>query len=155
MMSRLAPSIAILIAASAGFPAMAADYGIQPIEIRSGYQSYEPKDWTEMGEEGDGIHIDTGLRYWYSMGSQSFDSGLGEASSEDTSHSVEAHLRIEDDATATYAKAWAGYTAAISGDYEDLNGTGEIVDGVIGYGGADFGWNMYNDGHGNGVGGFR
>jgi hypothetical protein len=156
-MSRLAPSIAILIAASTGAPALAADYTVDAgaMEFRTGYQSYEPKDWTELGEEGDGLHFETGLRYWYSMGSQSFEeTSTGTFESNDTAHSGEAFLRIEDDATSTYAKGWAGYSAAISGDFTVPAGSGDIVDGKIAYAGADFGWNMFSDGQGTGAGGF-
>lgn len=156
-MSRLAPSIAILIAASAGLPAIAADPGEDwggEMDFRSGYQSYEPKDWNAVGEDDDGIHIETGLRYWYSMGTQNFEAAGETFDSTDTAHSGEAHLRIEDDATATYVKGWFGYTAAIGGEHEDPNGVGDIVDGSMTYAGADFGWNMFNDGQGNGAGGF-
>lgn len=150
-MSRLAPSIAILIVASFGLPTLAADYAEEPeMDFRSGYQTYEPKDWNDVGEEGDGIHIETGLRYWYSMGSQAIDSG----SATSTAHNGEAFLRIEDDATATYASANAGYSIAITGEYDDGGfGSGAIGDGTIGYVGADFGWSAFNDGNGNGIGG--
>lgn len=157
-MSRLAPSIAILIAASAGLPAIAADPGGDwggEMDFRSGYQSYEPRDWNDLGEQGDGIHIETGLRYWYSMGSQSFvESSEGSFETSDTAHSGEAFASISDDATATYAKAWIGYSGVITGEFDAPPGSGEIVDGTIGYAGADFGWNMFNDGQGNGLGGF-
>jgi hypothetical protein len=157
-MSRLAPSIAILVVASAGLPAFAADPGEGwdgGMDFRAGYQSYQPKDWNDLGEEGDGIHFETGLRYWYSMGTQSFQETLtGTFETNDTAHAGEAFLRIEDDATATYAKAWLGYSGAISGDFTDPNSSGEIIDGTVGYAGFDFGYNMFNDGQGTGVGGF-
>ena len=149
-MSRLAPSIAILVAASAGFPALAADPGEQwdgGMEFRASYQSYEPKDWTNLGEEGDGIHIETGLRYWYSMGSHDLD---GNATS-DTAHSGEVFIRVDDDATSTYASGNLGYTSIITRDFggdEGFYDAGELL-----YGGADFGWTAFNDGQGNGVGG--
>ena len=157
-MSRLAPSIAILIVASTGLPALAADYGEDPgadMDFRSSYQSYEPKDWNDLGEQGDGIHIETGLRYWYSMGSQSFqETSEGTFETSDTAHSGEAFLKIEDDATATYGKAWLGYAGAVSGDFTNPNTSGDIIDGKIGYAGVDFGYNMFNDGNGTGAGGF-
>jgi hypothetical protein len=155
-MSRLAPSIAILIVASSGLPALAADYGEElAMDFRSGYQGYEPKDWNDVGEQGDGIHIETGLRYWYSLGSQSFGIGSSEGTTADTAHNGELFLRIEDDATSTYIKGVAGYSAAITGEYETFSGsTGEIVDGQVGYAGADFGWNAFSDKQGSGVGGF-
>ncbi len=155
MSIRLATSLAVLAAAIGG-PALAADWGEDwsPEEVYRGAYSTEPKDWTEMGDESDGIHIETGLRYWYSWGSQSL--GLGPMTFEesDNAHSVEAHIRVEDDATRTYAKGWAGYTAAINGEYSDPYGSAPVVDGTLGYGGADFGWNAFGDGKGSGVGGF-
>jgi hypothetical protein len=147
-MSRLAPSIAILIAASSGSQALAADPGEQwdgGMDFRSGYQTYEPKDWNQMGDETDSIHIETGLRYWYSMGTQTIDG----ASADSTGHQGELFLRVEDDATATYASGTAGYSMAVTGEF----GGGEIIDGAIGYAGADFGWSAFNDGQGNGFGG--
>ncbi|MGN6487623.1 MAG: hypothetical protein ACTHLT_07355 [Devosia sp.] len=152
-MSRLASSIATLIAASLSLPAAAADMGEGwdgGMEFRTGYQTYEPKDWTTLGEDDDGIHIETGLRYWYSMGSLGVDGG--EATS--TAHTGEAFLRIEDDATATYAQGMAGYSMAVTGEFNDGGlGGGDIGDGTIAYAGADFGWNAFNDGQGNGIGG--
>lgn len=154
MSIRLATSLAVL-AAVIGSPVIAADWGEEsPEEVYRGAYSVEPKDWTEMGDESDGIHIETGLRYWYSMGRQSFDLGGETFSESDTAHSVEAHLRVEDDATSTYAKAWAGYTVAITGEYTDPYDTAPVSDGVLGYGGADFGWNAISDGKGTGAGGF-
>ncbi len=157
-MSRLAPSIAILIAASAGLPAFAADPGEQwdgGMDFRSSYQSYEPKDWNAIGEDDDGLHFETGLRYWYSMGSQNFGLDGLESGTEDTAHNGELHLRIEDDATSTYLKGIAGYSAAITGEYTtQLGDPGEIADGHIAYAGADFGWNAFSDKNGSGVGGF-
>ena len=75
MSIRLATSLAVL-AAAIGSPALAADWGedMSPEEVYRGAYSVEPKDWNEMGDETDGIHIETGLRYWYSMGSQEFTS---------------------------------------------------------------------------------
>lgn len=148
-MSRLAPSIAILIAASAGFPAYAADPGEQwdgEMDFRSSYQSYEPKDWNDIGEQGDGIHIETGLRYWYSMGSHTLDGGT----TSDTAHSGEVFLRVNDDATATYASGNLGYSSLVTRDFGGPEGFYDA--GQLQYGGADFGWTAFNDGHGNGVG---
>lgn len=155
MSFRLATSLAVL-AAAIGSPALAADWGEEwsPEEVYRGAYSVEPKDWTEMGDESDGIHIETGLRYWYSMGSQNFELDGDTFEGSDTAHSVEAHLRVEDDATRTYAKAWAGYSAAINGEYTDPDGPGAVTDGVLGYAGADFGWNAFGDSNGTGVGGF-
>lgn len=153
-MSRLATSLVVL-AAALGSSAYAADWNESPEEIYRDAYSIEPKDWNEMGDETDGIHIETGLRYWYSMGSQTFQAVGSSFENTDTSHIVELHLRVDDDGTRTYAKGWAGYSAAISGSYsDDYNGVGDITDGKIAYGGADFGWNTFGDGNGSGAGVF-
>ncbi len=155
MSIRLATSLAVL-AAAIGSPALAADWGEDwsPEEVYRGAYSTEPKDWSEMGDESDGIHIETGLRYWYSWGSQNYEVGGQSFESTDNAHTVEAHIRVEEDATRTYAKGWAGYSAAITGGYSDPSGSGDVTDGVLGYAGADFGWNALGDGKGTGVGGF-
>lgn len=148
-MSRLAPGLAILVIASFGAPAFAADpsegWDAGP-DMRGGYQTYEPKDWTNMGEAEDTLHIETGLRYWYSIGSTSVDG----ATSSSTGHEGEAFLRVEDYGTSTYATAHAGYSMAVTGE---TGGGTDIVDGSIGYAGADFGWSAFNDNQGNGFGG--
>lgn len=155
-MSRLATSLIVLAAATGCGPVFAADWNSSsPEQIYRGAYSVEPQDWTELGDTTDGIHMETGLRYWYSMGSQSTESLGSTFESTDTSHIVEGHLRVEDDATRTYGKVWAGYSAAISGSFNDPNYVdAEIVDGKIGYIGADFGWNTFGDGKGNGAGVF-
>lgn len=155
MSIRLATSLAVL-AAAVGSPALAADWGEDwsPEEVYRGAYSTEPRDWTEMGDETDGIHIETGLRYWYSWGSQNFELGSLNFEETDNAHSVEAHLRVEEDATRTYAKGWAGYTFAINGEHTDPYATAPVVDGTLAYAGADFGWNAFGDGNGTGAGGF-
>ncbi|MGV3491474.1 MAG: hypothetical protein ACO1OG_09145 [Devosia sp.] len=163
-MFRLATSMFALTAAAAlGAPAIAADWGESPADIyREGY-SMEPYEWSELGDQEDGIHIETGLRYWYSWGAQSYGlEDFGDYDTEDNASTIELQLRVEDDATSTYAKGWLGYSAAISGSYSIPNPsdpglpsvTGDIIDGKIGYGGADFGWNAISDGQGNGIGAF-
>lgn len=152
MSTRLATSLAVLVAAI-GTPAIAADWGEEwsPEEVYRGAYEVEPKDWTEMGDETDGIHIETGLRYWYSWGSQSFESGGITTSSTDNAHTGEVFLRVEEDATATWAQGMVGYSVAINGTF-DGPFPGDIADGEIGYAGADFGWNAFDDGQGNGIG---
>ena len=153
-MFRLASSIFALAAAVSG-PVFAADWGDSPEHIyREGY-SMEPYEWSEMGDQTDGIHLETGLRYWYSMGTQSFDALGSTFENNDTSHIVELHLRVDDDATRTYGKAWAGYSAAINGTYsDDFGGDGDITDGKVAYAGADFGWAAIGDGQGSGLSAF-
>lgn len=152
-MSRLALlAAAMLLATSAA--ALAADWndgwGDDPFR---GSMSNEPKDWSDYGDTDDGLRFETGLRYWYSYGSSEFSSGQSTATATDQTQAAELHLRIEDDASATYAKAVAGYSIAVSGDYVGPLVSTAIVDGSIGYAGADFGWNAFSDGQGNGFGG--
>lgn len=153
-MSRLAASVAALTAAI-GTPALAADWGNdwEPVEVeyRDAY-GIEPKDWTEFGDQTDGVHLETGIRYWYSFGSQSVESGGITTSATDTAHIGELHLRVEDDMTATWGQAMVGYSMAISGTF-DGPFPGDIGDGSVGYAGADFGWKALDDGKGNGIGG--
>lgn len=152
-MFRLATSMFALAAAALSSPVLAADWSDDPADIyREGY-SIEPYEWSEMGDQTDGLHFEAGLRYWYSMGSQNYEIAGDTFEATDTAHTVEAHLRIEDEATRTYAKGWIGYSAAINGDFTSTFDSGSITDGQIGYGGADFGWNAFGDGK-NGAGAF-
>jgi hypothetical protein len=148
-MFRLATSMFALTAAAAlGGPVLAADWSEDPAEIfREGY-SMEPYEWSEMGDQSDGIHIETGLRYWYSMGSRSVSGGGASSDSEDAAHIGEVFLRLEDDATATWAHAYGGYSMIVEGEADGV----AIGDGDIGYIGADFGWKALDDDKGSGAG---
>lgn len=149
-MSRLLTSLAALVAAMAAVPASAADWGDDwggGEDLRGSYIN-EPKDWSGLGDENDPLKLEFGIRYWYSWGSQSVTSGGVAATATDQSHIGEAHLRIEDNLSNVYVKAWGGYSIAI-------NGTGAstaISDGSISYVGADIGWQALSDGNGNGLG---
>lgn len=154
-MSRIAPSLAVLVAAVAS-PAFAADWpesGAGDAGWFRGAYANEPKDWSDYGDTDDTLHFETGLRYWYSMGTLSFQSNGSAAKANDRTQSGELHLRIDDDASATYAKAVAGYSIAVSGEYVGPLISSTIADGEVGYAGADFGWNAFSDGNGNGFGG--
>jgi hypothetical protein len=147
-MSRLAPSLVILVLASFGAPAFAADPSEgwdAGADIRGGYQTYEPKDWTNMGEADDTLHIETGLRYWYSLGSYSLD-GTSET---DTAHSAEVFLRVDDYGTSTYAQGTLGTSILKTREFGD----GIFDNGNLSYASADFGWSAFNDNQGNGFGG--
>lgn len=150
-MSRLATSLAILMAAL-GTPALAADWG-ESWRDSSFRGSLEPKDWSGYGDTDDGLNFEVGIRYWYALGSQTFETWAGDSTTEDAAHIGELHLRIDDNVTRTYAKAWAGYSMAINGDFDSPVGSGEVIDGQVGYVGADFGWNAFGDGNGTGIGG--
>lgn len=158
MLRSMTSVVAILAAASLAAPAIAADadeWGGDDWEItyRDSY-NIEPEDWTTLGDDEDTISIETGIRYWYSMGGQtaSDSSGNSLVTSSDTSHIGELYLRVEDHSTNTYAKAIAGYSVAISGDYSTGSESGTISDGHVGYVGADLGWNTFGDNNGSGLG---
>ncbi|WP_421760531.1 hypothetical protein [Devosia sp.] len=153
---RLATSLAIVLAAL-GTPVLAADWA-EDTDDSGGFRgsySDEPKDWSGLGDPSDGVHLETGIRYWYSMGKQNFQSFGADFENNDKASLVELHLRIDDDASRTYITSKIGYSAAINGTYTDADHTdATISDGKIGYVGADFGWNAFGDGQGSGVGVF-
>lgn len=155
-MPRLATSLIVLVAAL-GTPAYAADIGDDwgDAGFRDSY-SYEPKDWSDLGDGKDAydtVNIEAGLRYWYSLGAASVESSGGTTTANSTVHSGELHLRVEDKATNTYGQGIAGYSMAIAGDYDGPVFSSTIEDGAVGYAGADFGWNAFHDDQGNGLGG--
>lgn len=145
-------SICALLAAAAALtgPATADDWNFGS-DFRGAY-SVEPKDWTESGDTSDSLTFETGIRYWYSIGAQSVDGSGGNTSSEDTAHIGELHLRVNDNVTGTFIKAYAGYSAVISGNYTGLYGPGTFQDGSVGYAGADFAWNTFGASDGTGAG---
>lgn len=156
-MFRLATSLTVLLAAL-GTPALAADYGDNwgEMGLRDSV-GYEPRDWSDLGDGADvtdTVSIEAGIRYWYSLGSQSIESSGGTTTANSTAHTGELHLRVEDNASSTFGQGIAGYSMAISGEYSGPVVTSSIEDGAIGYAGADFGWNALSDGNGNGLGGF-
>lgn len=153
-MSRLVSSIALLAAMAATAPVLAADWGADEWgyggDLRGGLFN-EPKDWSGLGDETDPLRFDAGIRYWYSMGAQSFGIDGGTVETSDVTHSGEAYLRIDDVSSRAYIKGSAGYSFAIDGDYATPSGAGSIGGGSVGYGLADFGWYAFGDGK-SGVG---
>lgn len=156
-MSRFVSLTALLVAMTAA-PVNAADWGeggdwdVEYGDMRGSFFN-EPKDWSGLGDEDDGLGFEFGLRYWYSWGSQSVTSGLGSpTTATDNSHIGEAHLRIEDYTSNVYAKAFVGYSFRTDGTVTSPSGSGSITDGTITYWGADIGWNPWGDGNGSGVG---
>jgi hypothetical protein len=156
-MRRLVPSLAaVLVGAALAAPAHAADWDEGDVYLEKDFRGAyvnEPKDWMGMGDEYDPIAIELGLRYWYSWGAQNFASGGNSLGIEDQSHIGEAHLRIEDHSSNSFAKAIAGYSIAVSGSYAAPLDSGTISDGTIAYAGLDFGWNPWGDQSGSGFGG--
>lgn len=162
-MFRSTTSVLALLAAFTA-PALAADYGDWSDEsddyatdFRSGYPT-EPGDWAGLGDKDDPISLEIGTRYWYSIGSQNFESVNGSVEATDQTHAAELHLRIEDHSTNTFAKANIGYSIVSNGSYTyssvvpPLNFTDSVTGGHIGYAGADLGWNIIGDNNGSGAG---
>jgi hypothetical protein len=156
-MFRSTSSVLALLAAMT-VPSLGADYGSDwgddgsdVVDFRSGYP-IEPGDWAGLGDDDDPIAIETGIRYWYARGSQSFTSSGSTVSATDTAHIGELHLRIEDHSTNSYAAAIAGYSMAMSGDVTTPMGTTAFTDGHVGYLGGDIGWQAWSDNNGTGVG---
>jgi hypothetical protein len=149
-MSRLVSSLVLVLAASA-LPAVAADWSDES-DFRGSYVN-EPKDWSGMDDPNDEIGFEFGMRYWYSMGSQTFGDSQGDATTNSQAHSGELYLRLDDYASRSYVKGVFGYTSVISGDYSNAYASdGSVVDGTISYLSGDFGWNTFGDGKGSGIG---
>ena len=145
----LAGLAALLLTGTSGV--LGADWAQPQQDLRWGYAN-EPKDWSGAGDPEDELNFEFGLRYWYSMGSQSFDSQFGSTGIAASAHTAELHMRIDDIASRSYAKGLAGYSMAITGDYDGPYGSGSVSDGTVSYVGGDFGWNLFGDGQGSGIG---
>jgi hypothetical protein len=156
-MLRSACSIVALVAVL-GTPALGADWGAEWGGGESGAPDFrttypvQPGDWAGLGDNDDPLRFEFGMRYWYSMGAQNFELGGSSVSTQDTAHTGELHLRIDDHSTDSYVKAHAGYSAAILGTYDIDGVTGDVSGGEVGYAGADFGWYAASDGKGSGAG---
>lgn len=136
---------ASVLALFAAVPAMAADY---PDFFRPSYET----GWVDPNAP-DPLDFEIGIRHWYSRGEQKFSLTNGDYSAEDTTQSLELHLRIDDYSTNAYVKANAGYSAVIDGTYSDLDASGqEMMSGKVAYGGLDLGYlAMSNEAGGVGV----
>ena len=113
--------------------ALAADYPAAdyPDGMRGSY------DWSDPTEHEDDVGFEVGLRYVYSLGSHTYSVGNQTGTSDDTSHILEGHLRIDDYTTDTFLRGTGGYAIAINGSYD--NGYGTISDGTIAYSVFDLG----------------
>jgi len=150
-MSRLGSGVlAGLACALCAATAYAADgfYGNEPL-FRPAYDLA----WQEDYE--DSLGFEFGLRYFYGMGGQNASIGPLDFSSEDASHFVELHARIDDYSTSTYLKGNLGVAGVIDGTYETptSGGTQSTDSGTIVYGGADLGY-LAMMGDSFGIGGF-
>lgn len=138
-MSRLfvlsAAAAATLVAAA---PALAADWQVPAPgdNLRSGFNN----SW-DNADENDPLSFELGVRYWYSWGAQSFQSGGVKLDDQDNAHAAEAHFRIDDASTDFYAKGLIGMAFKIDGTATyDSGATAPVSDGHIYYGGADLGY---------------
>jgi len=150
-MTRLNASLAVAAAALlAATPALAADYPHMSSDanffgntddMRSGFSS----DF-DNSDAYDPLSFELGLRYWYSMGAQSFGVGSNTLSESDKTQSVEAHFRIDDHSTNFYAKGLAGTAFNIdgSGTNTALGTTPSVTDGKVAYAGGDIGYSWLN-----------
>ena len=134
----MARSLSCVVAIAAfGFaaPALAADYEMYP-ELRPSY----PDSW-ENGEDNP-LRFEAGLRYWYSWGNQSMSFAPTTLETEDQTHMLEVHAKVEDLGTQTYVKTQAGLGINTTGEYTmSPAGVAEIGENsVIGHVGGDFGW---------------
>lgn len=112
-------------------PAIAADYP----ELRPSY----PDQW--QPEQDDLLSFETGVRYWYSIGSQEHSRGADTQTMDTKSHVGEAFVRINDNSTQSYLEAFGGYGIAHEGTYSTNSGAEvKLPAARLGYVGADFGW---------------
>ncbi len=144
IMSRLIVNISVL-AFFLATPAISAellnsdDFG----DLRGAY----PSDW-DLNDNGDPLDFEFGARYFYSIGSSKMTINGGDYLSNDKSQILELYGRIDDNSTATYLKAWGGYSAVIDGSYSTpvTGGDVNMAGGQIAYVGADFGYVPFGNG---------
>ena len=129
-MLRSVSLLAVVVGSTFCGAALAADWQWQEEGFRESYAL----------EEDNPIAIEVGARYWYSMGQHNMTVAGDSYSSRDTSHVLEAVLRVDEPATGWYGKAIGGYSAVISNDFTTPSGSGHLNSGEIRYAGADVGW---------------
>lgn len=133
-MLRSVSLLALILGLGLASPVLAADWQWDDAEMRDSY----PDNWKL--EEDNPIAVEAGVRYWYSMGQHDMQVIGDSYSSRDTSHVVEAVLRVDEPATGWYGKAWGGYSAAISNDFTTPTRSMHLDSGEIRYAGGDVGW---------------
>src|SRR3569833_1289364 len=147
-MTRLALPFAVATAAlMAAAPALAADYRMpgggghanffgNSDDLRAGFSS----NW-DNSDVADPLTFELGVRYWYSMGAQSFGVGPYTLSDSERTSSAEGQFRIDDASTKSYVKGLAGMSFDIngSGGNTALGTTTTVTNGRNAYAGADFG----------------
>jgi len=149
------PRFSLLLAAATGAilvaaPALAADFSSifgSDSDMRSGFSADD--DWANT-DVGDPLTFELGLRYWYSWGAQNFNVDTGSLKDSDTTQSVEAHFRVDDASTRTYAKALGGLSFKTEGTATNtsllgMTTTSAVTDGHIAYAGGDVGYSWLGD----------
>nr|WP_314261231.1 hypothetical protein [uncultured Devosia sp.] len=138
-MNRIILGTVALSSLLAAVPTLAADWMASP-GIRTSY----PTNWEHS--DANPLKYEAGLRYWYSLGEQWAELAGDTYSTEDTTHILEAHFRIDDLSTSTFVKGQAAYGAVTSGDYvTDGQSVATFEGGQIGAVGADFGWTPFGN----------
>jgi hypothetical protein len=121
------------LALFAAAPALAADY--------TGFSGIRPSFNQDWGSTEDTLQFEAGLRYWYSIGEQSSEIGSSTYQTNDRSHILEGHFRIDDEHTNSFLKGQAGLSVVTEGDHiSGSHAPSSFSGGQIGSIGADFGW---------------
>ncbi|GHA28956.1 hypothetical protein GCM10007989_25620 [Devosia pacifica] len=126
------------VLAFAGPGAFAADNLFLP-DLRPAY----PDAW-ELEEENP-LRFEFGARYWYTLGGFDTDLSGFDLKTEDTTHILELHGRIEDLGTDSYVKAIGGFGVVNTGSYNLDGEDGDMVGNTVAYAGGDFGWMPFGD----------
>ncbi|MFD1252686.1 MULTISPECIES: hypothetical protein [Devosia] len=133
MMRSVSTTLLVLLTTTA--PAWAADYLTPGPDLRPSY----PTQW-EMGEDS-GLHIEAGVRYWYSFGAQKHQIGPYTQTMDTKTHAGEVFVRVDDRPTRSYLEASGAYGVAHEGTYTTNGGPAVNLPAArLGYGAADFGW---------------
>lgn len=128
-------STTLLVLLTTTVPAWAADYLTPGPDLRPSY----PTQW-EMGEDS-GLHIEAGVRYWYSFGAQKHQIGPYTQTMDTKTHAGEVFVRVDDRPTRSYLEASGAYGVAHEGTYTTNGGPAVNLPAArLGYGAADFGW---------------
>lgn len=128
-----------IVSLTAAFPALAADYS-------GGYQDIRPAYTQDWGMEEDSLQFEAGVRYWYSLGQQSWEIAGDTYETKDRSHILEGHFRIDDEYTSTFLKGQAGLAVVTQGEHlSGSNAPSTFQGGQVGYAGADFGWTPWGN----------
>jgi len=142
-MIRLAPATAVaILTLLVAAPALAADFsdnlgGGDGGGMRGGFS----EDGWANSDENDPLSFETGVRYWYSIGSQNFGvlPDTPALTDNSTAQSGEVYGRVNDSSTGYYAKALGGLSFQTGGSYSGLD-SGTVAGGHIGYAGGDVGY---------------